>query len=107
MAAIRKRGDKWQVQVRRKGCPPQSRSFSQKADAQAWARSVELQADRGELSSNAASLTQLTLGDLIRRYLQEVVPRKRSSMNEAPVLKAFLRQKLSYMRLANLASAHF
>jgi integrase len=28
-------------------------------------------------------------------------------MNEAPVLKAFLRQKLSYMRLANLASAHF
>jgi len=57
MATICRRGDKWQVQVRRKGCPPLSRSFNQKADAQAWARHVELLADRGELSSGTTSLT--------------------------------------------------
>mgnify|MGYP003656504023 CR=1 FL=1 len=37
MATIRKRGDKWQVQVRRLGTTSISKSFLKKADAQAWA----------------------------------------------------------------------
>jgi hypothetical protein len=46
MATFRKRGDKWQVQVRLNGCPPISRSFLLKADAVAWARQTEVEADR-------------------------------------------------------------
>lgn len=46
MATIRKRGDKWQVQVRRNGCPQVSRSFIRKVDAHAWARQMETEADR-------------------------------------------------------------
>jgi integrase len=105
MATIRKRGTKWQVQVRRKGSPPLSRSFLHKADAQAWARHIELQADRGDLTPKAIVLSQLTLGDLIRRYLDEVVPRKRSAKNEAAVLRAFLRHPVTQVALSKLTSA--
>jgi hypothetical protein len=38
MASIRKRGNKWQAQVRRDGARPVSRSFHQRADAERWAR---------------------------------------------------------------------
>jgi hypothetical protein len=37
MASLRYRNNKWQVQVRRYGHPPQSKSFRSKADAQRWA----------------------------------------------------------------------
>jgi len=46
MATIRKRGDKYQVQVRRKGFPPLSRSFLKLKDARQWATQCEQQADR-------------------------------------------------------------
>jgi integrase len=48
MANIRKRGTRWQVQVRRSGHPPITRSFGSRADAAAWARRVEGEIDRGE-----------------------------------------------------------
>ena len=49
MATIRKRGSRFQVQVRRQGQPIQSRTFLQLKDAQAWARQMEVQADRHDL----------------------------------------------------------
>ena len=48
MANIRKRGDKWQVQVRRLGFPNRSRSFNRHEEAKAWARAQELAMDRLE-----------------------------------------------------------
>lgn len=45
MATYRKRGDRWQVQVRRVGQPTLSRSFTTKADAQRWARHMEAELD--------------------------------------------------------------
>ena len=48
MANIRKRGDKWQVQVRRLGFPNRSRSFNRQEEAKAWARAQELAMDRLE-----------------------------------------------------------
>jgi len=48
MAYIRKRGDKWQVQVRRLGFPNCSRSFNRQEEAKAWARAQELAMDRLE-----------------------------------------------------------
>jgi len=46
MATFRKRGGKWQVQVRRKGAPPASKSFLLRSDAVRWAQQMEAQADR-------------------------------------------------------------
>ena len=48
MATIRKRG-KWQAQVRRSGHRGISRSFILRKDAVAWAREMEVQADRSGL----------------------------------------------------------
>lgn len=38
MATIRKRNQKWHVQIRRKGMSSLTRSFAQRADALEWAR---------------------------------------------------------------------
>ena len=52
MATVRKRGDRWQVQVRRQGFSPTSRTFQLRADALTWARQMEAQADRLELPAD-------------------------------------------------------
>lgn len=85
MATFRKRGTTWQVVVRRKGLPPLSKSFPTKADASLWARQLEHQADTGCLRDDPRILAQLTLGDLLRRYKDEITPRKRGRDPETAV----------------------
>jgi hypothetical protein len=58
MATIRKRGAKWQVQIRRVGVRPLSRSFNVRKDAEAWARFMEVQADRRDLPDDQKALQQ-------------------------------------------------
>ena len=48
MASIRKRGNKFQAQVRRAGFQGKSKSFERLTEAKAWARSQEIYFDRGE-----------------------------------------------------------
>ena len=72
MANIREKGPyQWAVQVRRKGWPIQNATFRTKKDAQAWARQVESDMDRGQFMDQSAS-REVTLGDLIRVYQNEV-----------------------------------
>jgi hypothetical protein len=97
MATIRKRGDKWHVQVRRKGFATSTRSFTAKADAQAWAKQTELELERSGLPHDRRSLRLLSLGDVVQRYRDSVVPGKRSAENETILLNAFLRHKLAPM----------
>jgi hypothetical protein len=72
MASIRKRGRKWQVQVRRKGYGARTRSFHVLKDAETWARQMEVQADRGDLPARPFALREVTLGQLIERYRDTV-----------------------------------
>ncbi len=67
MASIRKRNDKWQVQVRRDGQRPVSKTFISYRDAQLWARQQELRADKQELTHDTSMLRRLTVGDLVDR----------------------------------------
>ena len=76
MATIRKRGLKWQVQIRRKGCVAISKSFVAKEDAAKWAREQERRLDRGELSDQGSA--SCLVAKLLDRYEKEVSPRKRS-----------------------------
>jgi integrase len=107
MASIRKRGDKWQVQVRREGMLPVSRSFTLLDDAQRWARHVETEADRKGLILDQRELRKLTLESLIVRYRDTVVPAKRGREIETIILNAFLRQRLVQNTLADLTPALF
>jgi integrase len=69
MATIRKKGEyQWHVQIRRKGHPPQTRTFELKADAEAWARSVERDMDCGEFKDrrNSENTTLLQVLEFYR-----------------------------------------
>ncbi|MGC9162966.1 MAG: site-specific integrase, partial [Thiomonas sp.] len=50
MAYFERRGNGWRAQVRRKGMPTISRTFDLKADAEAWAREIEREVQRGNLA---------------------------------------------------------
>ena len=76
MATIRKRGSKWQVQIRRNGHSAISKSFLAKEDAVRWGREQERRLDRGERCDQVSA--SCLLADLLDRYGKEVSPQKRS-----------------------------
>src|SRR5262249_21774320 len=107
MASIRKRGDRWQVQVRRQGMVPISRTFALKEDARRWARRIETEADRQGFILDQRELRRLTLTDLVERYRNTVVPNKRGREIETIILNAFMRHSLAKRSLADLPAAVF
>jgi hypothetical protein len=107
MASIRKHRDKYQVQIRRKGVAPLTKTFTLLADAEEWVRHQERLADRGELGPDRKELERITLAELVRRYLNEVVPTKKGADIEKIVLDAFLRNRTCKKRLSELRSADF
>lgn len=69
MASVIKVGDKWRAQVRRKGHAPLCRTFRVKAQAEAWARQVEADIDRGRAPTPQAVLGRaLLLRDVLDAY---------------------------------------
>ena len=102
MATITRRGQGWSVQVRRKGYPSLYKTFSSKADAQAWGRAQENRIDQHEPAADPKLLKNVTLGDVIRRYLEEVTPRKRSEESERNRLEKLLRDALCDLPLGEL-----
>ena len=101
MATIRKRGSSWHVQVRRSGQPTITRSFKKKPDADAWARQTETEIDRRGLAPCRSDLERLTVGDLLRRYRDEVVAHKRSRERESHIIGVLMRHKMSDYALAH------
>ena len=75
VATIRQRGSYWQAQVRRRGHEPYSHSFDTKAQAEAWARSVESEMDRG-IYFDRKEAERTTLAEALERYRREIVPEK-------------------------------
>ena len=104
MATITKRGNGWSVQVRRKGFSAQYRTFRLKREAEAWARMQEAGVDRQHAPADLRALRRMTLGDVLRRYLIEVTPRKRSADSERLRLGKVLRAPLCDLALADLTA---
>ena len=102
MASFRKRkSGHWQVQVRKKGYPTQTKSFSSKAAGAQWVRSIEYEMDQGLfMSRNEAETT--TLGELLNRYLRECTPQKKGAGPEACRIRALLRHPLAKRFIASL-----
>lgn len=57
MASIVKIGKKWRALVRRKGHKPQCKTFAVKAQAEAWARQIEADLDRGIVAAEPGTTT--------------------------------------------------
>lgn len=107
MPTIRKRGTKWQVQIRRKGFPEFSRSFQKRSDAAEWARHVDRKADLGDLPANEKSLQGLTLAALVTRYRDQVVITKKGAAIETIMLNRFLRDPICRRNLPALCTPDF
>jgi RNase P subunit RPR2 len=101
MATIRKRGSSWQVQIRQPGQPSLTRSFKSKSDAIAWGRQTEAEIDRRGLLPSRTSLDYQTVGELLRRYRDEIVVHKRGAKAERYLIHFLLKHKISAYSLAN------
>jgi len=95
MASIRRRkSGHWQAQVRKLGYPTQTKSFSSKAVAAQWVRTIEYEIDQGLfMSRNEAEST--TVAELLNRYLLEYTPHKRGAGPEACRIRSLLRHPLA------------
>jgi hypothetical protein len=105
MATFRKRGSKWQVQVRLQGHQALTRTFTFKADAEQWARQTEASIERGESQGQEDKLSATTLQELLDRYGRTVTPAKKGSIPEASRLNVLSRSAISGLTLDKLTPA--
>ncbi|MBN6741859.1 tyrosine-type recombinase/integrase [Acidithiobacillus sp. MC6.1] len=107
MAAIDPRFDKdgnrigWQVRVRKRGHPAQTRTWRTKAEAQAWARQVENEMDRGVFVSRKEA-ENTSLAEALDRYTKEVSARKKGAVQEQSIINKLLESTLADMFLASI-----
>jgi len=108
MATFEKRGDKWRVRIQRRNHPVVTKSFLTKQDAERWSRGVERELDLGiyapPVAVEEAKPDLGTLGDLLKRYREEVTPTKRSARHETQWLKHLERDALAAVPLAVLTA---
>lgn len=107
MATIRKRNGKYQVQVRVQGSTAISKTFTRHEDAKAWARLTEIEAEQIGLPADPRLLAKTTVGELLERYRDEVVPKKRGREIETIIINAMLRQPWCKRTLAKIDGAPF
>lgn len=107
MATIRKRNGKYQVQVRRQGCAPISKTFLKLDDAKAWARLTEVEADQVGLPVDPRALAKTTVRTILERYRDEISVKKRGHEIEKVIINAILRQSWCKRSLAQIDSAIF
>ena len=107
MACIRKRDTKWHVQIRRAGQPSITRTFIKKSLASEWARRTETDLDNNGFIAERTQLLKITLADLLRRYLDEVIIHKKGAGVESYVIGSLLRHKISRYTLKSLTPDMF
>ncbi len=74
----------WRVRVRKQGHPTRTKTFTRKTDAQAWARQLEHQIDRGNTIPSQEAAKR-TLAMAIDRYVNHVLPHKANNKNASAV----------------------
>jgi integrase len=76
----------WQVQIRRYGVKPETKTFPTRDEAKIWARLIESEIDRGIYVSRYEA-EHITFSELVHRYQKEVTPTKKSASREISRLK--------------------
>jgi len=104
MASIGKRGKTWHVRIRRNGVT-EFGTFDTKAEAEAWARSIESSIDRGTYVPLAPA-EQTKIAEAIERYREEVCPRLHKGGYKAFAVLDRLKRELGHFSIAQLTSAH-
>lgn len=103
MPTIRKKGEgQYHVQIRKRGYPTQTRTFTKEADARAWATVIESEMVRGVFVSRTEAEATL-VKDVLQRFVKEVLPTKRSEQSDKSRIKT-LTEAFGDYRLASLSS---
>jgi hypothetical protein len=109
MATITRRSSGFQAEVRRKGFAPVSSMFESRKEAEAWARGIESEIDRGvHVSRKEAENT--TLLEALDRYELEVTSIKKGAPRERYRIDHWRKQSLAARFLASIRStdvAHY
>ena len=104
MATINKRGDKWQVKVRRLG-QSASRSFHRKEDAERWARKTEADIEAGVFIEDITASKTITIREAADSLISDYLPKLSDVRREENRLEAILeRSGWGKTSLANLRS---
>lgn len=101
MASIRKRGNKWEVRIRKQGWPLTCKSFTTKVLATQWARQIESEMDRGIFISRTEA-ESTTLHQALDRYIAEYIPRLSDPNRETNRAKAIQSQPFSKKFMASI-----
>lgn len=102
MAQITKRAaGQWRARIRRNGYPDQSKTFDSRAEAEAWARLIESDMDRGAWMPRGDG-ERTTLGELFARYREEITPAKKGADQELVKLRMLERQPIAGRIVATL-----
>ncbi len=103
MATIRKKGDGWHVQIRKKGHAPVTKTFTIKSDATRWAAMVESEIERGVFVDRSEA-EATTIKDAFDRYDREVAIKKKGYSREKTMITRWQSQKLTDRSMAALKS---
>jgi integrase len=95
----------YRVQVRRKGAPTLSATFTKLSDARKWVQVTEAAILEGR-HFKAAEAKRHTLADLIERYITDVLPRKaKETVNGQTLQLRWWKAQLGYYALVDVTPA--
>ena len=101
MGSIRKRGNTYQAQVRLSGGRHASKSFKTRSEATNWSREAAY-----HLSQEPERFDErVTLRDVIRRFIKDTAPLRRSGVNEAIRLNTISRHAISSIPVSKITSS--
>ncbi len=104
MAYIEKRtgknGTSYKVQIRRKGFPVITKSFTRKTDAEAWARQQEADLERGQLFPEREAMRR-TVKDACIKYLAEHVQKMAHPKDRTRHINWWV-ERVGHLRLVDL-----
>ena len=105
MATITQReSGRWQAKVRRQGQSSLSRTCKTKTDAEAWARKLESEQERG-IWRDTSEAEATTLDECLRRYIAERVMEHLNPVRERSHVEAVRATPLAKLAMARVRSA--
>lgn len=88
------------MQIRKRGYPTQTKTFTKEADAKRWATIIESEMERGVFVSRSEAESTL-IKDILQRFNNEVLPTKRSQQSDQSRIKTLVEAFGDY-RLSSL-----
>jgi len=105
MTSIRKRGERWHVQIRRQGTSSISKSFTTKTDAKAWALQTEALVESGKYQKAAHDFK--TLECLLIKYRDEISLKKKGVSSETYRINHMLTSSITKKPITELSPSLF